>query len=285
MSGYSEKDKVIADLLSSRESLTHNDVTIKTTVDHQELTSSKIILSARSKYFEAMFSAHFKESSGDVEFPCTKPVMEKVLHFLYSGDIKHDNLSGIELLEYLDILRLLMMEEPFKYLEGVVKNQIDKGEFVRVGLVPILERAVDLQLEDTAQSIFVYIARNAKEELKTMGMETFMHQILTKIGSPLDSIERIKFYLDWVEAHPDKLSQDQRNEIRDSFSLLDFKFKVLVGDVYKSGLFEAEEIFSLLDSKYHLLKSQLSSKKKENKELGDKLTKTCWRCKRKLEIA
>ena len=129
MSGYSEKEKVIADFLHAKESLLHNDVSIKTTLDNQELMANKFVLCARSRYFEAMFNGlNFKESSGNVEVPCTKPVMEKVLHFLYSGDIKHDNLSGMEMLEYLDILRLLMMDEPFHYLEGVVKKKIEEGE-------------------------------------------------------------------------------------------------------------------------------------------------------------
>ena len=44
MSGYSEKEKVIADFLDAKESLLHNDVTIKSTVDNQELMTNKFVL-------------------------------------------------------------------------------------------------------------------------------------------------------------------------------------------------------------------------------------------------
>ena len=236
----------------------HNDVTIKTTKDNQELVSSKFILSARSKYFEAMFNGqNFKESTGMVEMPCTQPVMEKVIHFLYSGEVNYDNMTGIELLEYLDILRHLMLDRPFKHLEEVILSKIGKGDFRFGELIRVLEKAIDLQLEDTADCIFLYIATNyqdafveAKEELTTMRTETFMHQILIKIDDPWNCIERIQLYSHWVGANADKLSKDQRKEIQDSFNFEDFKIEELLGEVYKSGLLETEQIFGSIGEKF-----------------------------------
>jgi len=272
---YSEKDKVIEDLLSSRNSSMHNDVTIKTTRDNQELSANKFMLSARSKYFEAMFSGeHFRESSGEVELPCTKEVMEKVLHFLYSGEVIHDGMSGIQMLEYLDILRLLMLMEPFYHVEGIVTDMVAIGDFSLGKLIPILEKAVDLQLENTAECIFRFIASNyhnaigdAREELQSMRVETFMHQVLTKVRKPWNNMERLKFYIMWMDANADKLSSGQRQEIKESFNLEEFDVEDLLGQVYKCGLFETEEIFGPVRCKHAEVETSLNETLNEKKKI------------------
>ena len=81
----------------------------------------KFVLAARSEYFKKMFNDdhQFKESQENaVTIPCKQIVINKVIEYLYGGgDINIDGLAMVEIFEYLDLLRLMMLEEAFDIID------------------------------------------------------------------------------------------------------------------------------------------------------------------------
>ena len=118
------KVKVAVDLLKGlQNNHPHNDV--KIILDDGEIEASKFVLAARSEYFKKMFNdAHrFKESQENaVTIPYKRIVMNKVIEYLYV-----DGLALVEVFEYLDLLRLMMLEEAFAGLP--LKKETLKSHF------------------------------------------------------------------------------------------------------------------------------------------------------------
>ena len=122
MSNYNERNKVkgAVDLLNIfKNDHPHKDV--KIILDDGEIEASKFVLAARSEYFKKMFNDdhQFKESQENaVTIPCKQIVINKVIEYLYGGgDINIDGLAMVEIFEYLDLLRLMMLEEAFDIVD------------------------------------------------------------------------------------------------------------------------------------------------------------------------
>ena len=118
-SSLKNKAKVAVDLLRSLKN-DHPHTDVKIILDDGNIEASKFVLSARSDYFKTMFiSKHqFKETQeNEVTIPCKKIVMNKVIEYLYGGDINIDGLAMVEIFEYLDLLRLMMLEEAFDIVD------------------------------------------------------------------------------------------------------------------------------------------------------------------------
>ena len=95
-----------------------------------EIPASKLILSIRSEYFRVMFSNNFVESSsGLVKMPYPKVVVEKVIIFLYTGEMVFGGLQLGLLLDLLDLLRLMNLSEDFEQIESYLVDSIKKGHY------------------------------------------------------------------------------------------------------------------------------------------------------------
>ena len=93
-----------ADLESFRKRSQFSDVVL-CTADGGEFPAHKVILSARSSVFEAMFShdQFVENKSNRVEIEdISKEVMEALLKYIYSGDIAQVKQYAVELLEAAD---------------------------------------------------------------------------------------------------------------------------------------------------------------------------------------
>ena len=97
---FQDKDMLAKDLLRMLEQGSPNDIKLK--LSDGEMSANKDILMARSDYFATMFSSNRfiegKTSSVDMSH-CSKTVMEKIVKFLFSGEIEFGHLSLAQLLE------------------------------------------------------------------------------------------------------------------------------------------------------------------------------------------
>ena len=99
------------DLLAHLEDPEFNDIKIVAT--DGEVPANKTILSMRSQYFRSMFSDNnnfVESSSGSAKLPYPKFVVEKVVIFLYSGEMDCDGMVLRFLLYLMEFLNLMNLE-------------------------------------------------------------------------------------------------------------------------------------------------------------------------------
>ena len=96
------------------------------------IAASKLLLRLRSSYFHCMFSqqSNFVESrDATVELPFTKAVLEKLVRYLYSGQLACEDMSLQSLLELMGLLNMVNLATELVEVEGLVKDKIKKRKF------------------------------------------------------------------------------------------------------------------------------------------------------------
>jgi len=159
------KLKVQDDFLKMLEEPTNSDVTFL--VGGERILAHKNILSARSKYFKAMFGAEVKENIlNEVDIPDVKPqVFKGLLQFLYSG-LPPKNLSEISL-DLLVVADKYCVEEIEDICETNVCDNLDADNVIDALLVAdkIDNEAVMDDARDAFRGHIDSIDRNAMKKL------------------------------------------------------------------------------------------------------------------------
>ena len=119
-----DSTEVSKDLLAHLQDPEFHDVKIE--ASDGEVPASKTIISMRSQYFRSMFSVNnnFVESStGRVKLPYRKVVIEKVVTYLYSGEMDCDDMDLRSLLDLLELLNIMNLPSKYSVVEiFTVKN-------------------------------------------------------------------------------------------------------------------------------------------------------------------
>ena len=234
------KDKFSQDGLKMLQSGTTNDVTIKLK-DGKEVKANKDMLIAQCPYFETMFNQNWKEGGKNcVEMMnVEEETMERVLRFLFSGDEKElilppetDILLKIKV---LDLLRLLLLDKAFEYVEEKVISIINRGEEIlgvrddvmkdyedgyTYNITPSMILAGKLKLEkiskqcmDILSSHLELLLHDPEEEkaFKTLPFET-LKTILENPGGG-DLAQKTGAFKMWFESNEDELNEEDVKEI------------------------------------------------------------------------
>ena len=155
-------EKCSMDLLNSRTKPEFCDIKIKT--NDGEIEASKFILSVRSEYFSVMFSKNFLETfSGQVNMPYPKEVVEKMLIYLYSGEMVFKDLKLELLLDLLDLLRMMNLSEEFKQVESYVVDNINQNHFSLSECVKNLDKSYNVRMEAVWAALMDYIRMNLSQ--------------------------------------------------------------------------------------------------------------------------
>ena len=116
-------DKFKSDILAMITSGTSNDVKILLE-DGEEITANKDVLCARSDYFSTMFRNNNQVSfvEGETNMVdmghCNKVVMEKIIKYLFSGDMILHDLCLPDLVKMVNMTSMMMMDD----LHGFIKD-------------------------------------------------------------------------------------------------------------------------------------------------------------------
>ena len=119
------KSQVNKDLLDSLKKEEFSDIKIEAL--DGEVKANKTILSIRSEYFSRMLSPNnnFRESSnGRVKLPYPKVVVEKVVTYLYSGEMDCDDMELGPLLDLMELLKMMNLTEEVKQVERYTDDKI-----------------------------------------------------------------------------------------------------------------------------------------------------------------
>ena len=146
-----EKDvsKAMLELLHVSE---FSDVEIEAS-DGGTISANKAVLSVRSEHFKAMFSNNFVESrDATVELPFTKAVLEKLVRYLYSGQLACEDMSLQSLRELMVLFDYVNLPNEFSSVESFTREKVNLGKFSLSDCVEALANPRD-SITETLQSI------------------------------------------------------------------------------------------------------------------------------------
>ena len=117
------REKFVSDIMAMILCGTSNDV--KIVLKDGEIVANKDVLSARSDYFATMFSnkecKFIEGETNQVTFHhSSKIIMEKIIQYLFSGNVKLYDLSLNELVTMMNMTNMMMLDD----LKGDIQQYI-----------------------------------------------------------------------------------------------------------------------------------------------------------------
>ena len=125
------------------------------------IAASKLLLRLRSSYFHCMFSqqSNFVESrDATVELPFTKAVLEKLVRYLYSGQLACEDMSLHSLRELMRLFDFVNLPNEFSSVESFTREKVNLGKFSLLDCVEALDNPGD-SITETLQSIVPILER------------------------------------------------------------------------------------------------------------------------------
>ena len=258
------RDGLIADLMRMMAQGSSNDV--KIVLEDGEIYANKDVLSARCEYFATCFSNNeFVEGeSKTVNFNhCNKLIMEKIIQYLFSGDMKLHDIPLADLLKMMNMTQMLLIDDLFGDIQRFVNNYIqDSG--VNSGSLPELINGLILaeqfKLEDIKDELVLELFRSLKDVphipevvLNSEAFKTLPDNLLKDIllyditdlvlsgdiGVP-NTKERFDAFVFWMTGN--ECSIDNKRLITDSFGFDYFTLEELLTDVRTSKLYSIQRI-------------------------------------------
>ena len=153
LSVVNHRDSFISDILTMITSGTSNDV--KFVLKDGEILANRDVLSARSDYFATMFSnSEVKFIEGEtntVRFThCNKSIMEKIVKYFFSGDMKLQDMSLSDLVMMMNMTTMMMLvalkDDIQRHLLDIIPKSGEDGDALPE-LVKSLMLAEQLKLD------------------------------------------------------------------------------------------------------------------------------------------
>ena len=302
-SALKNTDKLTKTLLNSRNKPEFCDLKIKT--NDGEIAASKFILSLRSEYFRVMFSSNFVESSsGTIKLPYSKVVVNKVIIYLYTGEMVFKDPKLGDLLDVLDLLRMMNLSEEFKQLERYASDSIFNRKFSLSDCLKNLDKSSNMRMEFVGKKMMDHLRCNL-DKLSLMkdvvGIGILSEAMIIKLLEDGDdgddeysdeeydeeyqkeieeekkmrerekTLFRFKIFAKWLSTNP--MAAEEKAKALEMFDFDNFTIENLASTVRESGLYPSDKIIErmerVLDEKQQDLeirKKQLEDIKQEKKE-------------------
>ena len=201
------KESVTKDLVANLQDPEYCDVRIVAT--DGEIPANKTILGMRSQYFRSMFSANnnFVESQvGIVKLPYSKGVLEKVIIYLYSGEMEFHDMDLRPLLDLMELLNLLNLATEFSTVGNFAMENIQGGKFSFSDCLKSLDYSSKLGMKSVGETLLVYLGENLVEfaEIEDVGAlsEPMIVRLLQEKGEDSSqTIHRLKILTTWLSVN------------------------------------------------------------------------------------
>ena len=223
-----------ADLLGSLKNPDFCDIKIQ--ANDGEIPASQLILSIRSEYFCAMFKNNCVESSsGLVKLPYPKTVVEKLITYLYMGEMVFEDLQLGLLLDLLDLLRLMNLSEEFKQVESDVLVYINKARFSSSDCLTNLDKSSNLQMDAVGETLLAYLRKRLTGWWHLKDVEVLSEAMLIKLLQEEEekkewlTIYRFKIFVKWLSANP--MAADEKANALEMFDFDHFTITNLASTV------------------------------------------------------
>merc|ERR1712126_20075 len=205
-----------------------------------------------------MGDSGFKENQArDVKISCKKVVMEKILGYLYGGEVTLDGLSLKEAVELLDMLRQMVLEDAFKLAESELIEKIKYEDFNLADCLNTVDFVFAIKLQRTFFSLMDYIWSHLHIVSEEHGEHVVDKSFLEKFASyfsdgefkpnyeslgPLHIIHELNFFSRCQERHGNPSLKAILQQKIQSVDLKTFEVEELLGCIKKSKLFKDEDI-------------------------------------------
>ena len=138
------KDKFVSDMLRMLEVGSTNDV--KIILEDGEIFANKDVLSARCDYFATCVSNKKFIEGNTITIDlshCSKVIMEKIVHYLFIGEVDLQDLSLIQLINLMNMATMMLLDELLASTENFVLGfTLDSEE--NFGPLPLLVKGLIL---------------------------------------------------------------------------------------------------------------------------------------------
>ena len=182
--------------------------------------------------------------------PYRKVVFDKVVWFLYTGNLEFRDLSLTDLLQLEYVLNLMLLETASEGTSEYIKQSSQNGGLTLVETIKALDLTYEYGLETSKLSLLNFLRDNLSEtselpEFLELPSKILKDLLLVKT-TEADSYERLKALQTWRQEEGNDLDALQISLIRDSLDLKHFTTQDLVGIVRKSDLFPQDLIIEAL---------------------------------------
>ena len=274
------RDKFVEDILQLLKNGSSSDVRI--ILEDGEILANKDVLSTRCEYFATMFSnneAKFIEGeTNSVNMShCSKVIMEKIINYLFSGQMKFNDLKLDQLLKLMNMASLMLLDDVFTIAEDFVLGWLpDSG--VNLGFLPELVSGLKLAEQFKLNAIKEEITRELHIRLKDVphipdfkllpyslvkdvflckkGERKTMSAML--MDSSPSTRQKFDAFMFWLSEND--CGEYEKNAIVYSFKFDDFTADELLTEVRMSGLYSISMISSraleILQKKEEIIKDR-----------------------------
>lgn len=268
MAAQRHSEKFVTDILKLLKGGSSNDVRIK--LSDGEILANKDVLIVRSDYFATMLhdNKFVEGETNTVDMShCSKLVMEKIVTYLFSGEISYNELTLAQLLELLNMSDMLLLTEVVDQLERYITGDIircSKVEFLpelisglmiadQYNLSTVTEhliKSISSALKDIpripedAQNSFSFTFRTLPFNIvKKILLDHPPRRSIIFVGYGYDNPttkHRFDAFVFWLSKN--EISDEEKKEIVDSFNFEDFTVEELLTYVRDSGFYAVKRI-------------------------------------------
>ena len=280
------KSQVNKDLLDSLKKEEFSDIKIEAL--DGEVKANKTILSIRSEYFSRMLSPNnnFRESStGRVKLPYPKVVVEKVVTYLYSGEMDCDDMELGPLLDLMELLKMINLTEEVKQVERYTDDKIFRRGFFFQDCLKNLEKSFKIRSGTIWFDLIMFLRWNLDEicdleEVAILSDDAIFELLLFSSEEHEDEEEdkeqtvlRFKTYVTWLSVNSMTADSSMKECLLYSFNFDHFTVSELATDVKNSGLYPSDKIIQRMDQLFKEQEDELEALKMENSALKEKTKK------------
>merc|ERR1719318_1232700 len=213
------------------------------------------MLACRIPYFATLLSSDFTDKSSNLSLGvCSSDIFNKILDFVWEGELLLQDMPIIKLFNLLEAARFLCIDLLVDGVSEYIEHQFQSKKFDFVSSLNALDFSVSHEFPRLTTIILGHLDldQHIEEvsflpEFKTLSSASVM-AILTTIEKRVSSeILVFKAFLRWLESNND-VSEATREEMMKSFDLNNFSDDDLE-TVKKSALFDDEKLFQQVHSR------------------------------------
>jgi len=268
------KEELLSDISKVYKEGLYNDVTL-VLADNISVSTNRFMLACRIPYFATLLFSEFEEKSSDLlslQF-CTSDIFNKILAFVWEGEITMSDMPVNAVLNLLETSRFLCLDI---LAEGIVEYLRLEFEANRISFessLTALEFSIRHKFSLLSSIVLRYVDQNLSEisslpdfqYLSSSSIMAALHSMKEGVGRVSSEITVFKAFLVWLGSNSD-VSDDDKKEMIGSFDLERFSNSdletVMQSDIFDEGIM-CDHIHSRLsrleeniESQERLLESQ-----------------------------